>query len=459
MRRSEVEAWIASNGGQLGEAKVDYVDIPNPNYKIGKDERSTIKVKRVTWTATNKQTLSVIDNGDHPTTDAEIAERDPGGMKHDAATGTDYYDPKYEVVGGGPEEKKEAPPRTAEAERDAQMMIQQKEKNFQQTGIWESDQERDARESRQRGEARQQTIDQQNANNEAIRIGIAQSAEQRAAAADAARQASDKERLDLEKDKYQFDKDKANRPSVLGTPTEDNEQIAMFDPTTGTVVAQNNPLYNKAKAEAKAKQEELALAIQMNKLTADQAAAQYTQWFKEKVEVPFMMASEARAQTAEKRSAMEAEERKRQFAATHQVQRAQLGQAAANTMLDAEIGLLPHRVGPKFGAQMSSAINSVAKGGTLDGPSASAGINFTADAFEYEAPDLKKIAREATKAALKGVTPYDPDEGEPMPSTDYSGIPMPGANVMAGAPQQPNYIDTNSMYQNWINSRYPGPTQ
>jgi hypothetical protein len=472
MKRSEVEKWIADNGGQKGQAQIEYIDVPNPAYNplVHGPENKTRKVKQVTWTTNNGQTLSVIDDGKvtepgDPGFASGPAGPDPG-MPGGTTAGQVVPEPVYEVVGGGPKEAKEPAPRTAEQERDDKMIIAQKEKNFQQTGIWESDQERERREKTARDEARQQQIDQQNAANEATRIGIAQAAEARAAAAQQAQDqraqessARDRERLDIEKDRYQFERDRANRPQVLGTPTDDQKNIGVFNPVTGLVEAQSNPLYDQAKADAKAKQEELALAIQMNKLNAEQAAQIYTQWFKENVEVPFMMASERRAQTAEKRAALEAEERKRQFAASHSVQRAQLGQQAANTMIDAEIGMLPHRVGPKFGAQISSAINSLAAGGTLNGPSASAGINFTADAFEYEAPDLKKIARQATKAALKGVTEYDPDEGGPMPSTSYEGLNMPGADIMAGAPKAPNYIDTNSMYQNWINSRYPGPSQ
>ena len=470
MRRTDVEKWIEDNGGQKGQAVITYTERPNPKYKKGVDERQTVPVKQVTWTANNGQTLSVIDPGNHPTTDKEIAERDPGGMKNDPNTGADFYDPDYEVVGGGPKESKESPVpgRTPEQERDDKRIIAEKEKNLNDpaSGRWESDAERKQREDKDADRARQQQIDAQNNANEQTRIGISQQAESRAQAAQQAQDqraaesaARDKERLDLERERYTFERDKSNRPTVLGTPTEDQENIALFDPTTGEVKSQTNPLYNAAKAEAKRLQEELATAIQMNKLNAEQAAAIYTQWFKEHVEVPFMMASERRAQAAEERAVLEARERKVQFKATNDIARANVGQQAASTAVNAEISMLPHRVGPKYGEQMSSAINSLAAGGTLNGPSASAGIHFTADAFEYEAPDIKKIAKQATKAALKGITPYDPDSTPDGPAASYEGINMPSVDVMAGAPQAPNYIDTNSMYQNWVNNRYTGPNR
>ena len=448
MKRSEVIEWLRQNGGQQGQAQVEYVEVPNPAYHPKLDPRRTVQAKKVTWTSNSGQTLSVIDSGEieriSDDTTPSLVDVNPG-------------EPIYEVIGGGPKEEAKPPGRSPEKEREDQQLNAEKEANLKAGRGWKTDAEvkKEADELQERQNRNQ--INQQQANTAAGHLTVAQQ-NQALAAQTAGRQATnDAARLDIERGRYGLEERKANQPQILGTPTAENRQIGMFDPVSGSVKAVDNPLYDEAKVAAKQMQEDLALAIQMNKLTADQAAAQYTQWFKANVEVPFMQASEARAQAAEKRAALEAVERKRQFAATNQIQRAQVGQQAASTAIGAEMSMLPHRVGPAFGEQMSAAITSLAQGGKMDGPAASAGVNFTKDAFEYDAPDIKKIAKQATKAALKGVTPYDPGDEE-IPTADYTGISMPTGGVMGGAPAQPSYIDTNAMYQNWINSRYAGPT-
>lgn len=465
MKRSEVLAWLQQHGGQKGTVNVVYVDVPNPSYDGITDKKQTTKGKRVTWTANDGETLTVMDTGEM-TTPPLRDPNEPGGIepgdRNTRAPRDNPAEPIYEVVG---KPEKEVAPRTPEKERDDQMIIAEKERNYAAGNGWKTDADvkRDTEEASER--TRRTNVDAATAANQTGHLQIAQSAEARAAATDtrtanqqAHSNANDDARLEIQREEAERAKARDARPSVIGTPTEDNAHIGMFDPTTGKITSVDNPLYDEAKANAKRMQEELALAIQMNKLNADQAAQIYTQWFKANVEVPFMQASESRAQAADKRAALEAVDRKRQFAAQNSLQRGQLGQQAASTMVNAEIGMLPYRVGPAYGDQMSAAITGLAHGGTLNGPKADAGINFTKDAFEYDAPDLKKIAKNATKAALKGITPYDPGDEE-IPTADYSGINMPGAGVMQTAPAQPNYIDTNSMYQNWMNSRYAGPTR
>ena len=158
----------------------------------------------------------------------------------------------------------------------------------------------------------------------------------------------------------------------------------------------------------------------------------HSQWYDTNVKTPLLLAQEARDKAAEQRAALDAEERRRQFAANFRLQKAELGQRAGEAAMQAEQSLLPYRVGPTEAAEMSAAINSLAAGGRMD-TNAAAGINFTPGAFQFDAPDFKKIAKQAASAALSGLTDYRPS-GESYSTADYSGVP---AVNLGGAPTVP----------------------
>lgn len=459
---SQINDIMSAHQGQA-DMKVDWVDVPNPDYDPDYDPRRTIKAKQVTWTAKDGYQVVAIDSGETTQTPVRGGE-EPGDIESGQQSRAPRQAPEavVEVVGQGKNVKAES--RTPEAQRNDEQLDAERQKNLSATGHWETDKERENREQAENDRARQIQNDEERNRINRSQLEIAQSAESRAAerdAREAANQAAQNERegrrLTLDEDRYNFDKEKANRPQVISTPTDESAQIAVFNPATGQVEAQANPLYDAAKTAAKRKQEELSLAIQQNKLTADQAAAEYQQWFQRNVQVPFMQAAEKRAQATERRQAMEAQDRRDQFKASFEQDRQKTALSAGQKAADQEIAMLPYAVGPAFGDQMSDAINGLAAGGRL-GTDASAGVHFTADAFQYKRPDLQAISKKATKAALKHLTSYDPDQ-EAYPTADYSGINMPNADVMSTAPAMPSMIDTNQMFQDWQNSRYSGPSQ
>lgn len=222
-------------------------------------------------------------------------------------------------------------------------------------------------------------------------------------------------------------------PKFLSQAGESNPFIVRQNTETGQLEQISNPNYDAVKVQGERLRQQLATQIQARQVTLDEAKQQYSQWFDSNVKIPMMQAQEARDRAAEQRAALDAEERRKQFAANFGLQKAELGQRAGEAAMTAEQSLLPYRAGPTEAAEMSSAINSLAAGGTLSGPSASAGINFTPGAFQFQAPDFKKIAKDAAKSALSGLTDYKPAEGS-YQTADYSGV---GAINPSGAPSIP----------------------
>ena len=217
---------------------------------------------------------------------------------------------------------------------------------------------------------------------------------------------------------------RAREPKFLSQADAQSPFIVSATPD-GTVTTVANPNYDAVKAAAEEKRKELASQIASRDISLREAQQQYTQWFDTNVKIPMAQAAEVRARAEERRAALEAEERRRQFAANFKLQKAQLGETAASRATNAEISLLPYRSGPTWGEDFSSAINSLAAGGKIDGPDASAGIHFSDSSFAFQRPDFKQIAREAAKAALSGLTDYRPSD-EQYATGDYSGIPSIG---------------------------------
>jgi hypothetical protein len=219
-----------------------------------------------------------------------------------------------------------------------------------------------------------------------------------------------------------------NKPEFLPGDSK-NRYTTVYNPATGTMESLDNPNFDAVKAAAEERRAELASQVQSGQLQLEAAKQQYTQWFDSNVKTPLLLSQEARAKAEEKRQALEAEERRRQFAADFGLRKATLGQAAGQDAAQNEISLLPYRSGPTWGADISSAINSLGAGGNL-GNNASAGIHFSDSSFAFQRPDFKQIAKEAAKAALSGLTDYRPSDQQ-FETGDYSGVP---AVNLGGAP-------------------------
>lgn len=222
------------------------------------------------------------------------------------------------------------------------------------------------------------------------------------------------------------------KPNYLSTADSKNKYVVSGS-ATGEITSTFNPNYDQVKADAEEKRAEFATLIASRRMTLDEAQAQYTQWFDTNVKGPLMLAQEARAKAEEQRQALDAEERRKQFAADFGLRKATLGESASQRATNAEISLLPYRAGPTESAEMSSAINSLAAGGKVGGPDASAGVNFTAGAFQFAAPDFDKIAKNAAHQVLSGLTDYRPSD-QSFATGDYSGVP---AANLSGAPSMP----------------------
>jgi hypothetical protein len=223
------------------------------------------------------------------------------------------------------------------------------------------------------------------------------------------------------------------KPQIVGSPSDTNAQIGVFDPNTGAIKATPNPLYDQVKAQAEQERQRIATEIAQRRMNLDEGIQQYTQWFDQNVKIPFMQSTEARDRAKEQRDALDAEERRRQFAADFSLRKGQLGQQAGAAAMQAEESLLPYRTGPTEAANMSDAINGLAAGGNPQGPSAAAGIHFSPTDFQFNAPDFKSIAKSAAKQALSGLTNYRPAEGS-YQTADYSGINLPNAQTPSSAP-------------------------
>lgn len=476
MKRSEVLAWLQANGGQKSY-DVEYEPYEAPGARAGTSEKRYRK--RVTWVANNGQVLSVYDYGE---TSNQIRNPEEPGNIESGGTDGSGPEPVYELAGSSPTEKdkERKETRTPEAIAKDQEDDRERQRNRQdpRSGRYETDKERHDRERQERLDQENAQARQQQQNESATRLQNEQERlqlEKDRAAREQARQDREQaeaqqrgerenRRLTLEEERAQREAEKwqeeQRKPTYLSPITEDQETVARYDKETGQIVADKNPIFNEIKAAAKRKQEELSTAIALNRETRESAAAKYNQWFKENVEIPFMQAQERRAQATEQRQAQQAEEQRKQFQATHELERAKFGQQQANMMLDAEMALNPYRVGPAFGDQMSSAINGLAAGGKIDGPAANAGVNFTADAFEYKKPNLEKIASKATSNALKHLTTYRPDSTE-FATANYEGINMPTPTTFQNAPTMPDMIDTGSMFQQLYNNNpynYGGTT-
>jgi hypothetical protein len=323
-------------------------------------------------------------------------------------------------------------------EGESKTLTQQQEDNErswnqQQGHGWLTHAEYAAQEQRRQQQAIQQQQEER-----------AQRAEVLARENQARQQQLDQQRLGLDERRFGLEETKANQPTFLSQAGTENPYLVRFNPQSGQAEQVANPNFDAVKQEAERVRSMLAVQIQARQVTLDEAKQQYSQWFDQNVKTPLMLSQEARDKAAEQRSALDAEERRRQFAATFGLQKAQLGEQAGESAVRAEESLLPYRAGPTESAEMSSAINSLSHGGSMAND-ASAGINFTPGAFQFDAPDFKKIAAQAAAAAVGHLSSYKPSS-QSYQTADYSNVP---AVNTSGAPTIPSgYGDFQSIIDN-----------
>lgn len=454
--RSDVIKWLEENGGQRGDAIIETEMVPNPAYTgpgTGKPEK--IARKKVTWYTENGKKLSIYDPGD---SDYGPEGMMPGDRSRDGET----RDPAYEIDFQGvvPKDDKNYPPessrsdnrspeereRAYEAARESQWNrdtpIEEGGSGRYETHEARRQRERQIEEDRQKEEDRRRRDTNDTKANELKEeeLRIRRDAETRAAAAADRAATNESSRIAIDAERLDVERQRANRPNVIGTPTFEDKTIQQQN-ADGTITTTDNPLYDELRARAKEKREEMRLAVEHNQATAAQAAQAYKEWYDREIAGPLAQLKERREQAAEKREAQRAVDEERRFAKKYELDKANLGQSAAESALANERALLPYKVGPKFGGQVSSAINGLS--GRMDQNSED-GIKFTADAFEFKRPDFAGIARNATRDALKHLTPYEPSDASKYATADYTGVTMP-ANTATGAPAPtaPSYIDTS----------------
>jgi tellurite resistance-related uncharacterized protein len=187
----------------------------------------------------------------------------------------------------------------------------------------------------------------------------------------------------------------------------------------------------KTKQAFAEKQAQLSNLLAARRIDQETAIAEMNNWWRRTVEGPFKMDEAARMRAAEERQLQQLEDSSAQFAATHSLNRARLGVDAGHYAAEEAISTFPYRGGPNLGANMSAAINSLAKG-------SSAGVNFSPDDFNFNF-DLDKTRERATASALKNVSPYArnivmQNEGRtstPLPTVDWNSMPSMGSQPTA----------------------------
>lgn len=479
MLRDDIIKWLDENGGQKGDYVVETESIDNPKWEPGSTSQPRkLTRKKMTWYSNNGKMITVIDDSEdtsRPRTADGMLEgdvADEGGVGRKPSYDVDYQGPvpKDDKINPpsntndnrSPERRKQDQAEAAEAEwnrangpvPDKTSPAYKEEDAGRGSGRFETHSEREKRErdeeaARRATRAEEDRQEEQKRRREAddkanaLREKELEIAQARADSEDRARALTDsreRDRIGIERDRLQAEKDKANRPAVIGSPTDETRRIIQQNPD-GSVSYIDNPAYDEIKAKTKEKREQLRDAIAHNQMTAAVASQKYKEWYDAEVAIPLARAKEERERAAESREAQKAADEERRFAAKYEIDKANVGQQAAESAQANERALLPYRVGPKFGGQFSSAVNGLS--GSMDKDS-SAGVKFTADAFEFKRPDFAGIARNATRDALKHLTPYEPTDVSKYAVGNYEGIRLPtDASTGATAPPSASYIDTS----------------
>jgi hypothetical protein len=432
---ADLRAWIALHGlaGQENNERVV------PAYE---DRGHTIPATKVidstTITGTDGATITLRRHVP-PIGEGQFGPEDPTTYEQ-----VGYTPPKEKPGQRTPEQTRiDVATATKEEQANALAQREQDERDWNQThvadggsGLPETHLERSVRVAKERDQQRQQQqLEIQQAAE--ARQTAAQEAQVRESAATRAEQAREHDiTAGLTQQQItetaRHNQAAENKPEFLPANTNAPYNVR-YNPATGQTENIANPNYDAIKAAAEEKRAEIATQIASRNMDLEEAKAAYSQWFDTNVKTPMMMAQEQRARAEERRQALDAEERRRQFAADFGLRKATLGQQAASTAIQAEESLLPYRAGPNEAADMSSAITGLAAGGIVGGPSAAAGVHFQPSDFEFNAPNFKKIAADATKAVLSHLTDYRPSD-QAFDVADYSGIP--GVNL-SGAPAMP----------------------
>jgi hypothetical protein len=492
----DIKKWLEAHQGQKNYQD-KYEEIPNPNYDAktatATSEQPKTRQKHRIWTANDGQVLEVLD--DAPATAEEQRANVDKGRSWYNDDGS--YTHGYTVVRIGdpdntdtrsPEKKQDEARDSAEREWNVangptpnpnSPAYNKQDADAQRgSGLNETHSERAIREAKERDQKRAEDDDKArrdkdalDAQNRASELNVAGARAEEDARHNKAQEEESGRQTDIagrnadsaarnadtsaaaeaaRAETARATEARENRtPHVIGTPTSTDKSIAYIDPASGEIRTGANPLYDQKKAEADFEKERLRLLIEQNKMTAEVAAAQYKQWYDKNVAAPLAMAAERRAQAAEQRQALQAEEQRRQFQSSNDVARAGIGEQAASRAVDAEKSLLPYRVGGTFAGNMSSAINGLAAGGKMDANAAS-GVHFQASDFTFKAPNFAKIAKNATADALKHLTPYRPSDQD-FSVGDYTGLSLPNQDTLGTAPADPSYIDTATGVNNLAN--------
>lgn len=243
-----------------------------------------------------------------------------------------------------------------------------------------------------------------------------------------------------------FDQGKADEAAATRAAQRQREEQAAANAAQQRKLEQAKFDYEKQqdqiKQQTQLQRDKLTLLVEQGKLDADQAKEQYHRWYTENVVLPFQAMQEQRARATEQRTIEQEQRRRQELGASDEVARTKFGYDAGQDAIANELKLLPYRTGPAFGEQFAGALNTISQGG---GP-----VNFTADAFNFQAPDLAGIAQSAAQQAVGQYRPLgerlggagaDPNVvGTPQSPTDYTNLPVPD---LSQAPQQqtPNLLD------------------
>lgn len=444
MNEAELQSWLRSHLGYAG-VKQNMRTVPETEDIRGHKTPASQVLDSTTYEAVDGATITVKNRAAPP----------PGTMGPSLAE----TDAIYEKVGETPPDKtRTAAVRTPDQARsdaaaatkteydNTEEVRKNNERSWNQNNVSEggsgrpeTHQERAEREAKEREEQRRNEAAKrdQDAADRAVkaeqdRVEEARLDRQQRATEGAATRGLTQQQIDIQR---QTAEREAKKPTFLSQADSKTPSIARFNPETGQIEYSVNPNYDAVKAAAEEKRAEISSLIAQRQITLQEAQAQYTQWFDTNVKTPLLLAQEARSKAEEQRAALDAEERRKQFAADFGLKKATLGESASQRAVNAEISLLPYRAGPTESAEMSSAINSLGAGGKMDGPDASAGVHFTPGAFEFNAPDFAGIAKKAAHAVLSGLTDYRPSS-QSYQTADYSGVP---AVNTSGAPAMPSY--------------------
>jgi hypothetical protein len=222
---------------------------------------------------------------------------------------------------------------------------------------------------------------------------------------------------------------KANEPTLWNTGIT-NPTNTYYDPTTGTVKTDPNQNYlptdpgrmqQQLQQQASAQQSALQQQVMAGKLTADQAASQFNQWWQTNAE-PIkgdIAAAQAKAQSAIDLQQAQANN----YNTTAAIAPATLAQTGASDAQKNLISMLPYVVGN--GAASTPAITQ-GKNGFPNVDYGQVMKNAT-----YSLPNLQEVGRQGAAAALANISP-----------TAAMHAQMPGPPAQ---PPMPGMPDLNSM--------------